>query len=170
MDTTKERILDAALSLMKTLGKDGLTVDAAAELAGVTRKTVYNHFSGRDALVDEASMTWVDKNLAALRSLASDPVLNPPAKLSAVVEYGLSVMRQSGRITRSRRMEAELLAPAAAKRELEQRLSEFISEIVQLAQDAGYIRPEFATSRLTLIIMNIVEGLCLSQRPDDSSY
>lgn len=170
MDTTKERILEAAVSLMKTLGKEGLTVDAAAELAGVTRKTVYNHFSGREELVDSAAMAWVDRTLASLRALADDPGLSLPAKLNAVIERGLMEMRTSGRITRSPRLEAELLTPVAAKRELEQRLRSFIGGIVRLAQDAGYVRPEFGSERLTLVIMNVVEGLCLSERPDDSSY
>lgn len=166
MDATKEKILEAAISLLKTLGKEALTVDAAAELAGLTRKTVYNHFASRENLVEEASLAWVNRTLALLTSIVADPELTLPEKLNRTIEQGLNEMRSGARLTRSPRLEAELQAPAMAKRELEERLFAFIKNFVSMAQAAGYIQNKFTSHRLALIIMNIVQGIFLSNHPD----
>jgi AcrR family transcriptional regulator len=44
-------ILDAARTLATEHGADGFTVDQVASLAGVSRRTVFNHFAGLDQLL-----------------------------------------------------------------------------------------------------------------------
>lgn len=44
-------ILDAARTLAAEHGADGFTIDRVAALAGVSRRTVFNHFSGLDQLM-----------------------------------------------------------------------------------------------------------------------
>ena len=47
----REGILDAARSLAAAHGSDGFTVDQVARLAGVSRRTVFNHFATVDDLL-----------------------------------------------------------------------------------------------------------------------
>lgn len=50
---TRRQILDATVELMKTRGVDGLTMDAVAEAADVSRSTLYRHWSQlHDLLAD----------------------------------------------------------------------------------------------------------------------
>ena len=170
MEPTKENILESALKLMKSTGKEGLTLEAVAELAGVTRKTLYNHFSGRDEIIEEASMLWIETTLSSLKTIAEDSNLSMAEKISTVMIQGLNEMRSGSRLTRSPRLEAALLSPAKTKITLEKRLHEFVFEIVDLAQRAGYIKKEFETESLTLVILNIVEGLCLTEPLEKSTY
>ena len=72
MDPTKENILQSALNLMKATGKEGLTLEAVADLAGITRKTLYNHFSGREEIIEEASMLWIESTLNSLKEISED--------------------------------------------------------------------------------------------------
>ena len=44
-------IIDAARGLATEHGSDGFTVDQVAQLAGVSRRTVFNHFAGVDDLL-----------------------------------------------------------------------------------------------------------------------
>jgi AcrR family transcriptional regulator len=44
-------ILDAARTLAAEHGADGFTIDRVATLAGVSRRTVFNHFTGLDQLM-----------------------------------------------------------------------------------------------------------------------
>lgn len=46
----RERILDAARSILRGSGYDGFAIDAVAKRSGLSRRTVYNHFDDRDAL------------------------------------------------------------------------------------------------------------------------
>jgi len=48
----RERILGAARSLFSTKGPDQVTMTDVAELAGVARATVFNHFNSKHALLE----------------------------------------------------------------------------------------------------------------------
>lgn len=47
-------ILDAATALFPSRGYDGVSVDAIAQLAGVSKLTVYSHFADKEALFSAA--------------------------------------------------------------------------------------------------------------------
>ena len=51
-DRTRRAILDALAAVIAETGGLGFSVQQVAELAGVTHRTVYNHFPTRDALND----------------------------------------------------------------------------------------------------------------------
>ena len=53
-DATRQRLLRAALDLYADAGIRGLTTPAIARKAGVAEGTIYRHFSGKEALVNEA--------------------------------------------------------------------------------------------------------------------
>jgi AcrR family transcriptional regulator len=52
---TRQRILEAARTLLRAEGPVSFTVDAIAEQAGVARMTVYNQFKSKRGLVDAIS-------------------------------------------------------------------------------------------------------------------
>jgi AcrR family transcriptional regulator len=52
-DTTKERILQAAYELFYQKGFARVGVDLIAEKAGVTKRTLYNHFKSKDHLLTD---------------------------------------------------------------------------------------------------------------------
>lgn len=167
-DTTKDRILDAARSIMRSVGAEGLTVDAAADLAGVTRKTVYNHFDGRHALIDEALSTWMGATLTSLEILANDPGLPFVDKLNTIVEKGFAELRAGGRILgrpRSERTDTPELHQG-----LRNSMRGFIERLVTDATGAGLIRAEFDPRRLGWVFINIVEGLIFLENIDDEPF
>lgn len=56
----KERIIDAANRLFYAEGIRAVSVDAVAEMAGITKKTLYYHFRSKDDLI-EAYLTARDQ-------------------------------------------------------------------------------------------------------------
>lgn len=48
---TRERILDAAYRLFYRKGFTRVSIDAVAQLAGVTKRTIYYHFDSKDQIV-----------------------------------------------------------------------------------------------------------------------
>ena len=59
MDETRQRIVDAAVHLHGTIGPAATTIAGIAEAAGVTRLTVYRHFSDDAALFEACSSDWL---------------------------------------------------------------------------------------------------------------
>jgi AcrR family transcriptional regulator len=56
---TRQRIVDAAVALHGSVGPAATTIAAIAELAGVTRLTVYRHFPDETALFNACSAHWI---------------------------------------------------------------------------------------------------------------
>ena len=63
MDQTRQRIVDAAVSLHGSLGPARTTIAGIAETAGVTRVTVYRHFPDEEALYGACSAHWLSRQL-----------------------------------------------------------------------------------------------------------
>ncbi|KZK83253.1 putative HTH-type transcriptional regulator TtgW [Pseudovibrio sp. Ad13] len=61
--TTRDRILDAANKLFYGEGIRAVSVDAVAEKAGITKKTLYYHFKSKDDLVTEYLISRDQPNL-----------------------------------------------------------------------------------------------------------
>ena len=59
---TRELILEAAREVLSQDGKEGLSVSAVAQRAGVNRGTAYQHFQTREQLI-EATAAWVSNKL-----------------------------------------------------------------------------------------------------------
>ena len=62
VDATRERITAAAARLHTTIGPANTSVAAIAEEAGVTRLTVYRHFSDLDVLFEACRAHWRAEN------------------------------------------------------------------------------------------------------------
>lgn len=58
---TRERIVDAAEHLHRTIGPARTTVSAVAGRAGVTRATVYRHFADEESLFLACSRHWLSR-------------------------------------------------------------------------------------------------------------
>lgn len=62
VDETRQRIVEATVRLHTTIGPARTSIAGVAEAAGVTRVTVYRHFSDLDALFEACSGHWTAVN------------------------------------------------------------------------------------------------------------
>ncbi len=92
--TTRDRILQAAGELFYSDGIRSVSVDAVAERAGVTKRTLYYHFKGKDALVaaylaarDGPTLAWLTG--AAARA-EGDLAARIAAMFKALARWGRS--------------------------------------------------------------------------------
>ena len=83
-ETTQERNSSAASRLFDSEGIRAVGVDAVAEKAGVTKKTLYYHFKSKDDLITAYLAARDQPNLALFKQWfdAADGVL--PAKVQAI--------------------------------------------------------------------------------------
>ncbi len=169
-DSTKIRILDAALSILRKQGADSLTVDAAADLASVSRKTVYNHFSSRYALIDEAAAQWMAATIGTLETVAQDESLGFIERLNTIVERGFAELRAAGMLIRGQQAKGATLVQAPLKQNLRLKLRVFIQTVVTQAMDSGLVRQDFDARRLTWVLINIIEGLLIIDDLEDEPF
>lgn len=62
IDKTRQRIVEAAVRLHTTIGPARTTISTLAEEAGVTRVTVYQHFSDADELFAACTAHWMGRH------------------------------------------------------------------------------------------------------------
>lgn len=60
VEKTRQRIVDATVKLHTTVGPANTTITGVAEEAGVTRLTVYRHFSDIESLFTACSRRWIE--------------------------------------------------------------------------------------------------------------
>ena len=74
--STKERILEVALTLFAERGYDGIGVDGIAECVGIKGPSVYKHFKGKEdilnALIDKAEVHY-DEFFGSAEHIGSIP-------------------------------------------------------------------------------------------------
>jgi AcrR family transcriptional regulator len=89
---TRQRLYDAAVTLIAEQGFSATTVEQIAERAGVAKGTVYYNFAGKTELFEELLRHGVGLLTEALRDAAREVAARgggPPAALDALVRAGL---------------------------------------------------------------------------------
>jgi AcrR family transcriptional regulator len=81
---TRERIISAASALFYNDGIRGVSVDAVAAKAGVTKRTLYYHFKSKDDLVAAYLAARDQPNLALFRQWFAEAEGGLPAKVEAI--------------------------------------------------------------------------------------
>ena len=81
---TKNRILDAAVKLVRLKGYNATTVDDLCAQAGVTKGAFFHHFKSKDELGVAAARYWTD---ITSPMFAGAPYHLPPTALERVMAY-----------------------------------------------------------------------------------
>lgn len=84
-DDIHSRMLDAAERRFYSYGITATGVDALAEEAGVSKRTLYNHFGSKDGLVTAYLQRWEERWRRRLAALLEDAGDDPVARLRAYV-------------------------------------------------------------------------------------
>jgi AcrR family transcriptional regulator len=114
MDRTRERITRAAVELHGTIGPAATTMSAVAELAGVTRATLYRHFPNEEALFTACSSDWLAANPrpdATAWATIADPVRRLGIALTELYAYYRSTERMRTNLLRDIAAIPEMFRP-----------------------------------------------------------
>ena len=96
-------ILDAAMTLFPLRGYDGVSVDAIAQMAGVSKLTVYSHFDDKEALFG-AAVTECCVQLLPHRLFEPDPALPVSEVLYQIARAFIDLMMDERAISLHRVM------------------------------------------------------------------
>lgn len=92
-DTSRKRdsILDAALEAFQNEGFDNTSMDRIAELAGASKRTVYNHFASKDALFKAVISRFMGE-ISALKQIPYDAGQSLEEQLDQFAETKLRIL------------------------------------------------------------------------------
>jgi len=91
--SAKEKLLDAALSLIREQGFAATTVDALCERAGVTKGAFFHHFESKDALGVAAVEHWSRTTGALFRAAPYHEAPDALGRVRAYLELRKSLIR-----------------------------------------------------------------------------
>jgi len=145
-DRKREAILTAAVAEFRTFGFAGTSMDRIAATAGVSKRTVYNHFASKDELF--AAILW--QLLDASQAL--DPVVYEPAQplrgqLLAFTARKMRLLSDPAFIDLSRVAMAELMHAPERARAMMGKLAEKeegLATWIRAAQADGRLRGDAA--------------------------
>ena len=158
LDAQRERIVAAAVELVRTRGYGGCTVAAVASRAGIASGTVYNHFAGKTDLLAEVFRAVVSREVAAVQAAV--------ASGGTVVERTVAVIETfSSRALKSPRLAYGLLAepvdPVVDGLRLEFRIAfrDIIAASVEEGIRSGELPPQDARVVASALVGAIGEAL-----------
>lgn len=95
-DTSSKRasILDAAVEAFVQEGYDVASMDRIAELAGASKRTVYNHFGSKDELLQAVLDRFLEQS-EGLKAIPYQPEQDLAEQLSAFIDAKLATIENS---------------------------------------------------------------------------
>ena len=148
-----ERLLEAASELFYREGIRAVGVDTISERAGVSKRTLYNRFGGKDELVAEY-LRRRDESWRKYLQEVTDGVAEPREKLLAVFgAYAEWLVGADFRGCAFANATAELPDPDHPARVVARRHKDGVRErLTALAREAGFDEPETLAERLLLLL------------------
>lgn len=146
--STKDRILDSALTLFAEKGYDGVGVDLIAENAGLKGPSIYKHFKGKEEILDvlvERVESYYEMNFGS--------EMHPgkiPSSMDELIDISLQRIRftlhdetikKTRRILTMEQFRSHRIAKLATRHNLEG-IQAMYRKIFQGMMDAGAIRRE----------------------------
>jgi AcrR family transcriptional regulator len=117
---TRRKLLEATMAQMREGGLHGISVDAVAKRAGVTKGAVYDNFESKDAMIVAA--------LASLPDGVMDPIVWPKGREGTVRErmrrLGEAVLAGRGDVEKAALSSAEFSLYALTNPDMRKRLAE----------------------------------------------
>jgi AcrR family transcriptional regulator len=94
--STRDALLDAVDKLLGVLGYRKLTVDDVAQAAGLSRRTFYLHFTGKEEATLAALDRDIDRLVEGLRRLAQEPA-TARERLESMLRFRVRFLHEKAR-------------------------------------------------------------------------
>ncbi|MHB1783510.1 MAG: TetR/AcrR family transcriptional regulator [Acidimicrobiales bacterium] len=152
--TTEARLLDAASELFYEEGFTPTTIDKIIQRSGVSKPTLYVHFSSKDALLVAALEHRHEERVAALDAWVRAASSDPAEQLLAVFDWLAHWHETQGtRGCAFMNAAAELANPTHPAREVAHRHKRWMRDyLAGLAKEASLSRPERLGAELMLLV------------------
>lgn len=139
-------------------------------MAGVSRKTIYNYFENREALIEESADAWMSKTLEALKYITQEEGRPFIDRLNSIMERGFAELRGGGQLIGINPGGSANYRFSRVRRTMHESLTDLVLGLLENAVAEGLISPSFEAKRLTLVIINVLVGLSALDGFEDQSF
>lgn len=156
--TTRERLIEAAISIIESEGEGAIRVDQVADRAGFTKPVLYHYFENREDIIVAAHTERYARALRYQMKETKEAAENctSPAEFAAVMKSWLTSFATQDGETR-RRIRIEALGSAVAHQVLHESLKEAnrnhtieLAELLKIAQYRGWLTSEYKAIDLAI--------------------
>ncbi len=91
--SSKNKLLDAALQVIRTKGYTATTVDGICLAAGVTKGSFFHHFKGKEDLAITAANYWADMTGALFESAPYHAHPDPLDRVLGYIDFRKSILQ-----------------------------------------------------------------------------
>lgn len=158
----RERVMEATLGVLLARGWRGVTTEAVAKRAHISKKTLYKLFPSKEALLEAALEELLRVNFAKLDEILSSP--SPP--LVRVHRFLEEVTEVITRAQVAVLEQARGVSPRLWQRlEVERgRRLEAVGKLVREAQARGLVRPDLDVDMWLSLLRTVIVGLMNPER------
>lgn len=162
-ETTRAQITEAALRLFSQQGYEHTTIVGIAQEAGLSRATVYRHFSGKREILLELLRTWLDVMEYIRRT--GEPKGSSPWDL--LTEGGAQVIRALLAAPVLLNAELLFLRLAVIDRDAREGLARAFEAARHAARDLAALSPQDVDVELMgVLVVALLEGLLIQHLAD----
>lgn len=168
MAKNPERIIRAASELFFTHGYSRVSMDEVAADLGMSKKTIYKHFSGKQELLLATMQQFYGEIQAGIDQLRADPTLDHAGRLSAFI----GLLGQKMAVIRHAQQGLRQGAPEVWEFVEERREQVVISELRRLIEEGiehGVLRadinPDLLGTLVTIWMQAVANSDVLAQYP-----
>jgi len=153
----RKNIIDAAIEEFREQGFRGAKTSRIAQKAGVSSRTLYNHFKSKEALFDAISEIMI-KRKSAIAPASFDPARDLDVQLAESLERYVEILTEPETLALTRMVIAEMLIDLKRPGTYAAQLGTFqhpITQLISEAMEAGVLRkanPEYASKQLISLV------------------
>ena len=151
----KDRIGDAALLLFAEKGFKGVRMDDLADYLGISKKTLYNHFDSKDALLIFALEQKVEAILSMLERFFEDSQTDFISRLEEGLSAASSALSFTDGFSRDQDFPRDLINQVFPR--LHDHILSYVKKHVDEGIREGYIRTDIPAETLPYIHIGIIE-------------
>ncbi len=155
-----ERIITGAADLFFTYGFSKVTMDEIAEKAGVVKKTIYNHFPNKQALLQAVIECQIENTITALDEISHDQELNFMEKLNHIAEY---VFAEFGSQKKPLLVDLYKYTTIETQNYINPRIRDRIiqrtQELLEEGMEKGIVKEDIPREIIPYFYITIVEGI-----------
>ncbi|AKA69356.1 MULTISPECIES: TetR/AcrR family transcriptional regulator [Clostridium] len=145
---TRQKIIKVAMDLFHSQGFDDTTMEQIAEKTDIARKTLYNYFSMKEAIVDEY-VRGISQGLAKENLRIIENLIDTKSRLMAVLNHSYDWVEKNPEITGiciNYRLGNMVKEPGY--KSTETGTQSILSKIISLGQKEGEIRSDISVNLL----------------------
>jgi len=166
VNSTRDRILSAAVDLFATQGYDATSVAQVIDRAGLTKGGFYHHFASKDALLYEVYGDLITRQLERMDAILARrlaPAETLRALIVDLVESTAASAQQAMVFWReSHRLDDE---HTAAYRAARRRYHDAVRKVIRTGQATGEFAQVASADTITFTIFGVINELPLWFRP-----